>query len=88
MKLNLPTKITLLRIFMIPIFVAVFYIEAIPYRFAIAAGIFLLAAATDALDGYLARSRNLVTNLGKFLDPIAASASASARTAVRMGSVP
>ena len=71
MKLNLPTKITLLRIFMIPIFVAVFYIEAIPYRFAIAAGIFLLAAATDALDGYLARSRNLVTNLGKFLDPIA-----------------
>lgn len=69
--LNLPTKITLLRILMIPIFVAVFYIEAIPYRMAIAAGIFLLAAATDALDGYLARSRNLVTNLGKFLDPIA-----------------
>lgn len=71
MKLNLPTKITLLRILMIPIFVAVFYIEAIPYRYAIAAGIFILAAATDALDGYLARSRNLVTNLGKFLDPIA-----------------
>ena len=71
MKLNLPTKITLLRILMIPIFVAVFYIQAIPYRFAISAGIFLLAAATDALDGYLARSRNMVTNLGKFLDPIA-----------------
>ena len=71
MKLNLPTKITLLRILMIPIFVAVFYIEAIPYRMAIAALIFVLAAATDALDGYLARSRNLVTNLGKFLDPIA-----------------
>ena len=71
MKLNLPTKITLLRILMIPIFVAVFYIETIPYRMAIAALIFVLAAATDALDGYLARSRNLVTNLGKFLDPIA-----------------
>jgi CDP-diacylglycerol--glycerol-3-phosphate 3-phosphatidyltransferase len=71
MKWNLPNKITLTRIFMIPLFVAVFYIEAIPYRFAIAAFIFLLAAATDALDGYIARSRGLVTNLGKFLDPIA-----------------
>lgn len=71
MKWNLPNKITLTRIFMIPVFVAVFFIEAIPYRFAIAAGIFLLAAATDALDGHIARSRGLVTNLGKFLDPIA-----------------
>ena len=71
MKWNLPNKITLTRIFMIPLFVAVFFMEFIPYRFAISAGIFLLAAATDALDGYIARSRGLVTNLGKFLDPIA-----------------
>ena len=71
MKWTLPNKITLTRIFMIPLFVAVFFMEFIPYRFAISAGIFLLAAATDALDGYIARSRGLVTNLGKFLDPIA-----------------
>ncbi len=71
MKLNLPTKITLVRLFLIPVFVAVFFIEAIPYRFAFAAGIFVLAAITDAIDGHIARSRNLVTTLGKFLDPIA-----------------
>lgn len=71
MKLNLPTKITLVRLFLIPVFVAVFFIEAIPYRFAVAAGIFVLAAITDAIDGHIARSRNLVTTLGKFLDPIA-----------------
>ncbi len=72
MKWNLPNKITLVRIFMIPIFVAVFFISALgAWRFLIAAGIFALAAATDALDGHIARSRGLVTNLGKFLDPIA-----------------
>ena len=71
MKLNLPTKITLVRLFLIPVFMAVFFIEAIPYRYAVAAAIFVLAAATDALDGHIARSRNLVTTLGKFLDPIA-----------------
>jgi CDP-diacylglycerol--glycerol-3-phosphate 3-phosphatidyltransferase len=72
MKLNLPNKITLIRIFMIPLFVAVFFISALgAIRFLIAAIIFALAAATDALDGHIARSRGLVTNLGKFLDPIA-----------------
>ena len=72
MKLNLPNKITLVRIFMIPIFVAVFFVGALgAWRFLIAAIVFALAAATDALDGHIARSRGLVTNLGKFLDPIA-----------------
>ena len=70
--MNLPNKITLTRIFMIPLFVAVFYLgELWKYCYLIAAGVFLLAALTDALDGHIARSRNLVTNLGKFLDPIA-----------------
>ena len=69
--MNLPNKITLVRIFMIPIFVAIFFITAIPYNYLIAAIVFLLAALTDALDGHIARSRGLVTNLGKFLDPIA-----------------
>ena len=72
MNLNLPNKITLIRIFMIPIFVAVFFMGALgDCRFLIAAIIFALAAATDAVDGHIARSRGLVTNLGKFLDPIA-----------------
>ena len=70
--MNLPNKITLTRIFMIPVFVAVFFLDGIiPFGFGIAAIIFALAACTDFIDGYIARSRGLVTNLGKFLDPIA-----------------
>ncbi len=69
--MNLPNKITLTRICMIPLFAAVFYLDVIPYNYLIAAVIFLVAALTDALDGHIARSRHLVTNLGKFLDPIA-----------------
>ncbi len=69
--MNLPNKLTLLRVLMIPIFVAVYYLTVIPYNFLISAGIFGLAAFTDFLDGYLARKHNLVTDFGKFLDPIA-----------------
>ncbi len=69
--MNLPNKITLSRICMIPLFVLFFYLEAMPCNYLIAAIIFCIAAFTDALDGHIARSRGLVTNLGKFLDPIA-----------------
>ena len=70
--MNLPNKISITRICMIPVFVAAFFLEGIlPYNYAIAAIIFALAACTDFIDGYIARSRGLVTNLGKFLDPIA-----------------
>ncbi len=69
--MNLPNKLSLLRIIMIPIFVVVFFIPAIPYNYLISAVIFALAAFTDFLDGYIARKYKLVTNLGKFLDPIA-----------------
>ena len=69
--MNLPNKLTLLRIFMIPVFVAIFYLRVIPYNFCISAGVFALAALTDFLDGYIARKYNLVTDMGKFLDPIA-----------------
>ena len=69
--MNLPNKITLSRIFMIPIFVAIFFLTVIPGNYIIAAIIFALAACTDFVDGHIARSRGLVTNLGKFLDPIA-----------------
>ena len=70
--MNLPNKITLTRIFMIPIFVAIFFLDGIiPFGFGIAAIVCALAACTDFIDGHIARSRGLVTNLGKFLDPIA-----------------
>ena len=70
--MNLPNKITLTRIFMIPVFVAVFFLDGIlPYNSIIAAAVFALAACTDFIDGYIARKYKLVTNLGKFLDPIA-----------------
>ena len=70
--MNLPNKITLTRIFMIPVFVLVFFLDGVlPFAYGIAAIIFALAACTDFIDGHIARSRGLVTNLGKFLDPIA-----------------
>ena len=69
--MNLPNKISVVRICMIPVFVLFFFLDVIPFNHIIVAVIFALAALTDALDGHIARSRNLVTNLGKFLDPIA-----------------
>ena len=69
--MNLPNKISVVRICMIPVFVLFFFLDVIPFNHIIAAVIFALAALTDALDGHIARSRNLVTNLGKYLDPIA-----------------
>ncbi len=70
--MNLPNKITLTRIFMIPVFVLFFYLDVMNgWNYLVAAVVFVLAASTDALDGHIARSRGLVTNLGKFLDPIA-----------------
>ena len=69
--MNLPNKISVARICMIPVFVLVFFLDAIPFHFGIAAILFAVAACTDFIDGYIARSRGLVTNLGKFLDPIA-----------------
>ncbi len=69
--MNLPNKLSVLRIILIPVFTAVFFIDAIPYNYLISGVIFAIAAFTDFLDGYIARKYNLVTNLGKFLDPIA-----------------
>ena len=68
--MNLPTKITLVRILLIPIFVALYLIN-FPGNTIYATVIFAIASLTDWLDGYLARKYNLVTDLGKFLDPIA-----------------
>jgi len=70
--MNLPTKITIARILLIPVFVAFFFLcDYVPYNRLIAAGIFAVAAFTDWVDGFLARKLNQVTDLGKFLDPIA-----------------
>ena len=69
--MNLPNKITLSRICLIPVFGVIFFLDMIPYNYFIAAIIFVVAACTDFLDGHIARKRGLVTNLGKFLDPIA-----------------
>ena len=70
--MNLPNKLTVLRVCMVPVFV-VFMLwngfgTASKY---VAAAIFILASMTDWLDGYLARKNNLVTDFGKFMDPIA-----------------
>ena len=73
MKLNLPNKLTLARMIMVPflmIFITFDFGLGVWSRL-IAAAFFALASATDFLDGYLARRDNLVTNFGKFMDPLA-----------------
>ena len=67
--MNLPTKITVFRLLLIPVFIITYYIQDIGYL--ISGAIFILASLTDLLDGYLARKRNETTNLGAFLDPVA-----------------
>lgn len=69
--MNLPNKITIARVCMIPFFIICMLMDNIPYGNYLAAGIFILASLTDALDGYLARKYHLVTNFGKFMDPLA-----------------
>ena len=69
--MNTPNKLTVLRMILVPIFMVVFMVDAIPYNTIISAFIFILASITDWLDGYLARKNNIVTNFGKFMDPLA-----------------
>ncbi len=69
--MNLPNKISVCRILLIPIFMFFYLATFIPYGKLVALLLFALACFTDFLDGYIARSRNLVTTLGKFLDSIA-----------------
>jgi CDP-diacylglycerol---glycerol-3-phosphate 3-phosphatidyltransferase len=87
--LNAANTITVARILLIPVFVALVFSE-IPYGDIMAAGVFIVAAATDKLDGYLARSRNSVSTLGEFLDPLADKllVAAALITLVGMGRVP
>ncbi len=69
--MNLPNKLTLLRLILIPFFIAAFYLGFFAGHYFVALGIFIVASLTDFLDGYIARKYNMVTDLGKFLDPIA-----------------
>jgi cardiolipin synthase len=70
MMTSLPNLLTLSRIVVIPLVVATFYVDGAAARW-VACGLFCAAAVTDWFDGYLARSRNQVSALGRFLDPIA-----------------
>ncbi|MGN0796798.1 MAG: CDP-diacylglycerol--glycerol-3-phosphate 3-phosphatidyltransferase [Christensenellales bacterium] len=70
--MNLPTKITVARLILIPIFILSYCLQSVwKYTFIFTWLIFMVASLTDYVDGHLARKYNLVTNLGKFLDPIA-----------------
>lgn len=80
--MNLPNKITISRIFLIPLFIIVLSVpfdwghwqmndQTYPVTHLVAAMIFIIAATTDWLDGYFARKYHLITNMGKFLDPLA-----------------
>ncbi len=70
--MNLPNRLTMLRVVMIPFFVVFMLTDfAGDASKWIALGIFIAASLTDLLDGHIARKRNLITNFGKFMDPIA-----------------
>lgn len=69
--MNLPNKLTMLRVVMIPFFILFLLVPVTPYSKWIALAIFILASLTDLLDGKIARKYNLVTNFGKFMDPLA-----------------
>ncbi|MBE5961523.1 MAG: CDP-diacylglycerol--glycerol-3-phosphate 3-phosphatidyltransferase [Lachnospiraceae bacterium] len=69
--MNLPNKITVFRVCMIPFFLILLLVPGIPYGKYIALAIFIIACLSDALDGHLARKNHLVTDFGKFMDPLA-----------------
>ena len=69
--MNLPNRLTILRVLMIPAFLVFLMVSEIPAGNWIALGIFIVASITDLFDGKIARKYNLVTDFGKFMDPLA-----------------
>ena len=69
--MNLPNKLTIFRVILIPFFVVLLLFDLTAYDKWIALAIFIVASLTDFLDGHIARKYNLVTNFGKFMDPLA-----------------
>ena len=68
--MNLPNKLTVLRIILVPFFIASLLVS-FPHHYAVALFFFIIASVTDYFDGKIARKHNLVTDFGKFLDPLA-----------------
>lgn len=71
MKFNVPNLLTVIRIFMAPVFLVILMADGIPHNFLWSVIIFAAASITDFIDGKLARKNNQITNLGKLLDPLA-----------------
>ncbi len=69
--MNTPNKLTLLRIMIVPFFVAILLLPQIQHHYIIAVLLFSIASYTDHLDGKIARKKNLITDFGKFADPLA-----------------
>ena len=69
--MNLANKLTMIRIFLVPVFLVFIAVRDIPYGSIVATAVFIIASITDQLDGHIARSRNQITNFGKFMDPLA-----------------
>lgn len=68
--MNIPNLLSIFRMCLVPVFVVVFFSDS-PHAYAYAAGVYALAGITDVLDGIIARKFNLITKLGKILDPLA-----------------
>ncbi len=71
MKLNLPNKLTVLRLILVPVFVVVMLVSNELWASIVGLCLFIAASLTDMLDGKIARKYNLITDFGKFLDPLA-----------------
>ena len=71
MKMNLPNKLTVLRLILVPIFVVIMMVSNALWASAIGLALFIIASLTDMLDGKIARKYNLITDFGKFMDPLA-----------------
>lgn len=69
--MNTPNKLTILRMCLIPVFLMFMVVQQIPNSYLFAAVVFVIASLTDLLDGHIARKYHLVTDFGKFMDPLA-----------------
>lgn len=69
--MNLANKLTMIRVALIPFMLLALYLLPAPWNMYVGVGLFVVASLTDFVDGHIARSRNLITDFGKFMDPLA-----------------